>query len=80
MEMRRFSASVDDCYASKICLYVFFMKENQRLKFQIVALSSSKCTYGLDFEDSGSFGICLNAGGIKKIIRVLVFKFDDVEF
>ena len=77
--MRRFSAPVDDFYASKICIYVFFMNENQRLKFQIVAFSSSKCTYGLDFEDSGSSGICLHTAGVRKISRVLVFKCDEAE-
>ena len=56
------------------------MNENQRLKFHIVALSSSKCTYGLDFEDLGNSGICLHTAGVRKIIRVLVFKCDDAEF
>ena len=56
------------------------MIENQRLKFQIVAFSSSKCTYGLDFEDSGSSGICLHTEGLRKIIRALVSKCDDAEF
>ena len=78
--MRRFSAPVAHLYASKLCIYMFFMNENQRLKFQIVAFSSSKCTYGLDFEDSGSSGICLHTGGLRKIFRALVFKCDDAEF
>ena len=78
--MRRFSAPVAHFYASKTCIYVFFMNENQRLKFQIVAFSSLKCTYGLDFEDSGSSGICLHTAGVRKIIRALVFKCDDAEF
>ena len=39
------------------------------MKFQIVALSSSKCTYGLDFEDSGRSGICLHTAGVRKILN-----------
>ena len=58
--MRRFSAPVAHFHASKVCIYVFFMNENQRLKFKIVAFSSSKGTYGVGLEDSGSFGICLH--------------------
>ena len=55
------------------------MNENQRLKFQIVTFSSSKRIYGLDFEDSGSSGICLHTAGVRKISRVLVFKCDEAE-
>ena len=77
--MRRFSALVAHFYTPKVCIYVFFMSENQRLKFQIVAFSSSKCTYGLDFEDSRKSGICLHTEGVRKISRVLVFKCDETE-
>ena len=77
--MRRFSAPVAHFHASKVCIYVFFMSENQRLKFQIVAFSSSKCTYGLDFEDSGGFGLCLHIADVRDIIWKFVFKCDDVE-
>ena len=78
--MRRFTAPVAHFHASKVCIYVFFMSENQRLKFQIVAFSSSKCTYGLDFEDSGGFGLCLHITDVRDIIWKFVFKCDDVEF
>ena len=58
------------------------MNENQRLKFKIVAFSSSKGTYGVGFEDSGSFGICLHVVEVREIIQALVLtgKCDDVEF
>ena len=36
------------------------MNEIQQLKFKIVAFSSSKGTYGVGSEDSGSFRICLH--------------------
>ena len=64
----------------KSAFMCFFMSENQWLKFQIVAFSSSKCTYGLDFEDSGGFGLCLHIADVRDIIWKFVFKCDDVEF
>ena len=56
------------------------MNEIQQLKFKIVAFSSSKGTYGVGFEDSGSFRIRLHVLEVREIIRALVLKCDDVGF